>query len=414
MSEVLLIPVASPLHDSAAVRRVLDKYRICLEGCFDRAMPLLTGYNQLDDLTIEGEVLAIVAPLTGGTEHIIENIFEKIFDSGFILLAPHPTMNSLPAALEVFSALRESGKAWIIAEWPPGLRIKKFVRAWRTIQEIRGARVGLIGEPSQWLVYSSKAAVEERLREIFHGLTSVKINLEELYCKMKEAEDHYLHHIAEEVVKSVQATRVPYEEIKRALKVYLALRGIFEKYRLNAVSIGCFDIIKDADTTACLAASILNGEMKIVGCEGDLPALITMLLFSKLAGSSSFMGNLTWIEDDVITLAHCSAPMVILESSELDTHYESRKGVSLRGRFAKGLVVTLGRLDPLTRILRYAVGRILEHADEENVCRTHVSVRITGATRGFIEETIGNHYVMVPGDISEELAYVARIMNFRM
>lgn len=53
--------------------------------------------------------MAVVAPLTGGTEHIIQDIFEKLSGRGFLLLVPHPVMNSLPAALETFSALRGSG-----------------------------------------------------------------------------------------------------------------------------------------------------------------------------------------------------------------------------------------------------------------------------------------------------------------
>ena|GEM_PF-3754128 len=31
-----------------------------------------------------------------------------------------------------------------------------------------------------------------------------------------------------------------------------------------------------------------------------------------------------------------------------------------------------------------------------------------------VDEAIGNHYVVAPGDISEELRYVARILNARL
>ena len=411
MSRVLLIPVASSLHDPAAVRRILEEYRRCLEGEVDEILPLITEKKQLDGLKSIMGCLAVVIPLTGGTEHVIQAIFELVGERGFLLLSPSPMMNSLPAALEAFSALRSSGRAWIIAEWPPGARIRRFMKAWRAIQGIRSMRIGLIGEPSPWLIYSSGPLVEKGLTSIFEGLKLVRISLEELYSKMDESPDSRL---VDEVVGRAFSLKVHRGDVERAMRIYLALRRLFEEYRLDAVSIRCFDLIGRVDTTACLAASLLHSELRIVGCEGDLPALITMLLFSKLTGSSSFMGNITWIEDNIITIAHCSAPISMLRGFELDTHYESGRGVGVKGWFDEGHPVTLGRLDPLTRTLRYMVGVVLETAPSEDACRTQLRVRVSGSTRVIIEEAIGNHYVVVLADLSEELRYVARILNVKL
>ncbi|MCF3653492.1 MAG: hypothetical protein L2C94_004970 [Aigarchaeota archaeon] len=411
MSRVLLIPVASPLHDPAAVRRILEEYRNCLQGEVDEILPLITEKKQLDGLKSIRDSLAVVVPLTGGTEHVIQAIFELVGEQGFLLLSPSPMMNSLPAALEAFSALRSSGRAWIVAEWPPGARIRRFMKAWRAIQGIRSMKIGLIGEPSPWLIYSSGPPVKEGLMSMFESLRLIRLGLEELYSEMDKPLDDYL---VDEVAGRALSLRVPRGDVERAMRVYLALRRLFEEYRLDAVSIRCFDLIGRVDTTACLAASLLNSELRIVGCEGDLPALITMLLFSKLTGSSSFMGNITWIEDNIITIAHCSAPISMLRGFELDTHYESGRGVGVKGWFDEGHPVTLGRLDPLTRTLRYMVGVVLETAPSEGACRTQLRVRVSGSTRVIIEEAIGNHYVIVLADLSEELRYVARILNVKL
>jgi L-fucose isomerase-like protein len=411
MSRALLIPVASPLHNSVAVRSILEEYCRCLGGEVDEVLHLITGREQLDRLEPIRDCLAVVVPLTGGTEHIIHMVFELVCERGFLLLAPSPMMNSLPAALESFSALRSSGRAWIIAEWPPGARIRRFMKAWRAIQGIRSMRIGLIGEPSPWLIYSSGSLVEEGLMSIFEGLTFVRISLEELYSKMDESPDSRL---VDEVVGRAISLRVPRGDVERAMRVYLALKKLFEEHQLDAVSIRCFDLIGRVDTTACLAASLLNSELRIVGCEGDLPALITMLFFSKLTSSPSFMGNIAWIEDNIITIGHCSAPISMLRGFELDTHYESGRGVGVRGWFAEGHPVTLGRLDPVTRTLRYMVGMVMENAPSENACRTQLRVKVSGNVSTIIEEAIGNHYVVALGDLSEELRYVARILNVRL
>lgn len=63
----------------------------------------------------------------------------------------------------------------------------------------------------------------------------------------------------------------------------------------------------------------------------------------------------------------------------------------MRGWFAEGRPVTLGRLDPLTRTLRYVVGVVLENASSENMCRTQLRVKVSGNASVIIEEAIGNH-----------------------
>jgi L-fucose isomerase-like protein len=323
-------------------------------------------------------------------------------------------MNSLPAALEAFSAMRSSRKAWIIAKWPPGARIWRFMKAWRVIQEIRGMKVGLIGEPSPWLVYSSGPLVEEGLMRMFEGLTIVRLDLEELYSEMGKPLDEHLDQLVDELVGRALSLGVSRGDVEKAMRVYLALRRLLEEHRLGVVSIRCFDLIGRAETTACLAASLLNSELRVVGCEGDLSALVTMLLFSKLAGSPSFMGNIAWIKDNIVTIAHCSAPMSMLRGFELDMHYESGKGVGVRGWLDEGHPVTLGRLDPATRTLRYMIGVVLENAPSEDMCRTQLRVKVSGDARVITEGAIGNHYVVAPGDISEELRYAARILNARL
>lgn len=207
----------------------------------------------------------MVIPLTGGTEHIMHMVFELVGERGFLLLAPSPLMNSLPAALESFSALRSSGRAWIIVEWPPGAKIRRFMKAWRAIQVIRSMRIGLLGEPPPWLIYSSGPIVEEGLMNMFEGLKLIKLSLEELYSEMDRPLDD---HLVDEVAGRALSLRVPRGDVERAMRVYLALKKLFEEHRLDAASIRCFDLIGRVDTTACLAASLLNSELRVVGCEG--------------------------------------------------------------------------------------------------------------------------------------------------
>lgn len=134
MSGVLLIPVASPLHDPESVKKVLDMYYKRLEKAVDLTLPLITDYSEINSHDIAGDALAIVAPLTGGTEHLVQLIHEK---ANYVLLLPHASMNSLPSALEAFSKIRDSMKSWIITDWPISKKVNKFIKAWRVANELK-------------------------------------------------------------------------------------------------------------------------------------------------------------------------------------------------------------------------------------------------------------------------------------
>ncbi len=415
MNRVLLIPAASPLHDPNLVERVLNVYQRNLSKIIDGSLPLITRREDLERDYFDENVLGIIAPLTGGTEHLIQYIFERC---RFILLLPHNSMNSLPAALEIFSKVKHTGKAWIILEWPPGRKTQKFLKAWRVVNEIKKMKIGLIGEPSPWLVYSSGVDVEKGISQLFEGLTLLRIGLSEIYHSMEEFSDLDLHPLTQELIRKARTVHFQKNELAKSIRIYLSLKKIFEKYSLDAATIGCFDIIRDTGTTACLAASLFNCRVSVFGCEGDLPALLTMMLFSKLAEAPAFMGNISWIQNNILTLTHCTAPLTIANKFELDTHYESGKGVGVRCFVPTDRKATIGRLDPISKILRYTVGRTIKRAFQEQACRTQINIKIQGSGKSGInnltEESIGNHYIIVLKDISEELKYVARIIGVRL
>jgi len=47
-------------------------------------------------------------------------------------------------------------------------------------------------------------------------------------------------------------------EIQKAYRLYLAIKQVIAEKSLDGLTIKCFDIIKELDTTACLALSLLN------------------------------------------------------------------------------------------------------------------------------------------------------------
>jgi L-fucose isomerase-like protein len=47
------------------------------------------------------------------------------------------------------------------------------------------------------------------------------------------------------------------------------------------------------------------------------------------------------------------------------------------------------------------------------MCRTQVEVKLNGSVVNFLDESLGNHLAMVPGDVVERLVEVCALLQIR-
>ncbi|MEO3992866.1 MAG: hypothetical protein QN229_00920 [Desulfurococcaceae archaeon TW002] len=408
MGRSYLIPVVAPLHDPKYVAEVVSRY-VSSGLPVDEILNIVSS-ESIDTVPITKDDLAIVAPVTGGTEELIIKIADK---AGYTLILPHEEMNSLPASLEAYSFLRFAKKSvTLIVEWPPSQKTSKFINSWKAVSRVSNYVIGLVGEPSPWLVYSAGKEVEECLREIMPNLKIVRVSLDDLYELISKVSDDEVGELVSKIYSGAAEVRIPSHEVVKALKVYVALKKLVGEYGLNTFTIRCFDLIKNVRMTACLAVSLLNSEGIVAGCEGDLPALITMMILKELSGGSVFMGNTSWVKEDEILITHCTIALKMTSKYELNTHFESGIGVGIAGHVPNNTTVTIARLDPQTHTLRIAKGKIIEGIPTSpKQCRTQLKIKIDGKTSQILEKPTGNHYVLTLGDLEKELQYVAEILN---
>lgn len=93
------------------------------------------------------------------------------------------------------------------------------------------------------------------------------------------------------------------------------------------MTISCFKILEQIDTTGCLALSLLNDEGIIAGCEGDLQSVFTLLAVKTLTGKGGFMANPSMITSrtNELVLAHCTVGLKQTERYVIRNHFESEK-----------------------------------------------------------------------------------------
>ena len=152
--------------------------------------------------------------------------------------------------------------------------------------------------------------------------------------------------------------------------------------------------------TGCLALAKLNAEGIVAGCEGDVPAMLSMKIARSLIGVSGFQANPASINPETgeMLFAHCTIPLNMVERYEFDTHFESGIGVGIRGYMKEGPVTIFKVSGDLSRFF-IEEGELMRNQAKSDLCRTQQIIRLSHPDRAsyFLSAPIGNHHIILPG-----------------
>ena len=126
-----------------------------------------------------------------------------------------------------------------------------------------------------------------------------------------------------------------------------------------------------------------------------------MILIKLLVDQPSFMANISSVnsENNTAILSHCTVPIEMTEKFEVFSHYESKKGVAIRGVFEVGKTVTILKVAGKTLSEWYiSTGTIVQNHTNEECCRTQVEVHFPDSVTYFLKNSLANHHIMVLGD----------------
>jgi len=138
----------------------------------------------------------------------------------------------------------------------------------------------------------------------------------------------------------------------------------------------------------------------VAGCEGDVPALLSMMVVKSLTGVSGFQANPASIDVNTgeMLFAHCTIPLNMVERYEFDTHFESGIGVGIRGFMKEGDVTVFKLSGDLKRFF-VAEGVLVRNQSKPDLCRTQQVIQLHDKAQAqyFLNEPIGNHHIIIPG-----------------
>lgn len=364
MKNIAIYTLTSELHDEAAVGTVTKEFLGSLGITYE--------FRGNDYADYGSHTLSLIYVRTGGTEGIFLRLLPQLLEKSqrpFYLLTSGKS-NSLAASMEILSYLQQHdlrgeiihGSAEYIAR-----KIRVLEKVGEARQWLDGARLGIIGKPSDWLI-SSQADYEVVRQRL--GIELVDIPMQELLDSVADGD------------------------------IYGALKTLIGRYRLQGFTLRCFDLLTALKDTGCMALAKLNAEGYVAGCEGDVPAMLSMMMVRSLLGVSGFQANPARIDPEKgeMLFAHCTIPLDMVERYELDTHFESGIGTGIRGYMKEGPVTIFKLSGDLSRHF-IAEGQLVRNESKPDLCRTQQVISLSDKRQAdyFLTQPIGNHHIIMPG-----------------
>lgn len=318
-----------------------------------------------------------IAVLTGGTEALFLQLVEEgklSLDEPIYIIASGYS-NSLAASLEILSWIQQHHGSGRVITSPAQIEEPSAVShqpsAVNTQLPKSGElRLGVVGEPSDWLIASH--VDEQQVLQTMHA---------------------ELVHIPIEEVTSLGEVD---GGMAGAERIYERLKEIVARYRLDGVTLRCFDLLTTVKNTGCIALSHLNDEGIPAACEGDIPLLLTMVLAKQKYGQIGFQVNPARIgADGKMLFAHCTIPLKMTTSHVYDTHFESGIGVGIHGELPLGKYRLMKLSADLTQCVDEPV-ELVANQYEPNLCRTQVWLQASPEfAQRLLMQPLANHHLLI-------------------
>ncbi len=369
--------------------------------------------QSITELTKRNPDIILLIPLRGLSAQTIETTV--LTSPNLCLIWPLQGRFALPSSTLAVGALQETGVPVELFYAPPDNtttppKIQSIIRAAKAYSRLSHSRIGIIGNlfPNLVSCRYDPGIIESRLGTTFHS-----IPFEEIRDVMKSI-SHHVHEIEQfrqEITSKYTIRASDLNLLDGGVQLHLVLKQLASEYKLDGFAadcwIGfprelglnpCFGFIEDAYTLAC---------------EGDVMVCLAQLIVKYITGTHPFVGDLFDLDmDGILTLAHCGAPASLAFKSEdvllKNNQRAIQKGFSTltcRPRLSPSPVTIFRFYGKNCDKMHIATGELIK---SEEGLDLSVKIKLLGDRWDFLDQCFGNHYIVVPGDIRNELKFLCK------
>ncbi len=296
------------------------------------------------------------------------------------------------------------------------------LRALHGLKNTLGKRIVAIGGPGGWGAGGRKAPdiarklwkldiadysykdLEPRLKAARQDAPLVK--------RCQAAAEHYLAQ-----AKVSLHTARPF--LDKAFILTEVMKDIMDEAHTDAITVhACMGTIMGiSETTACMPLSLLNDDGYLAFCESDFVVIPSGILLHYISGKPVFLNDPTYPHDNVVTLAHCTAPRKMdgrrAERVKILTHFESDYGAAPKVEMRLGQVCT--NLVPDFDCKQWVgfEGKIVGNPFLD-ICRSQIDVKVLGDGDALLREMKGFHWMMCYDNYLRETGYALKKLGVEL
>jgi hypothetical protein len=293
------------------------------------------------------------------------------------------------------------------------------MRAQHGLKSTLGKRIVAIGGAGGWGAGGQKAP---QIARNLWKLDIVDYSYKDLEPRLKAARQNA------DLVKRCQAAATRYlgqsrvslhtarPFLDRAFVLTEVMKDIMDEARTDAITVNhCMGTIMGiSETTACMPLSFLNDDGYLAFCESDFVVIPSGILLHYISGKPVFLNDPTFPHDNVVTLAHCTAPRKMDgrrgERVKILTHFESDYGAAPKVEMKLGQVCT--NLVPDFDCKKWVgfAGKIIGNPFLD-ICRSQIEVKVLGDGQALLQNMKGFHWMMSYGNYLRETGYALKKLN---
>lgn len=376
--KVGFVTCVHPYYELPAVVRHRDAAVAALGAAGCQVVETPIPRNSLDALDIAGRLRSedvdavLLFFCTWVAEDITVALARETMDVPLLLWAlPYldreiPMPSPMSGLTTTGSNIRRLGKPF--AYMVGGVTADKVEQAVESLQvaalvrRLRRARFGVVGYacPGMLDVGIDEADLQKAL-----GVTAVHLDLDALLKAGEAAAPAAAMEAAGRLIRQTGGLREgTRESLAENLRLYVGLKDLVEKNRLDAYCVRCWPELRDQHRiTVCAAHALMSRDGVPNSCEVDLPALATTYILSRLAGAPAFNFDVTGYleEHGAIQFAHCGAADPALagdpKKALLRTHMRTGTGATVEFPFKEGTVTLAKLVRPINGRLKLFVAR---------------------------------------------------------
>ena len=195
-------------------------------------------------------------------------------------------------------------------------------------------------------------------------------------------------------------------------------RLLMKKVDANSITIHeCMSTVMPIlKSTACYSFSTLIDDGYTALCESDFVSMPSGMLLHNITGKPVFMCNQTYPSENLITVAHCTAPRKMdgknYDPVRIVTHFESDYGAAPWVQAPLGTTVTTITAAQNGDRWTGFKGKIVA-VPFRPICRTQFEIQFECPTSLLAERIPGQHCMTCYGDYRKEIDYALRRVGIR-